>query len=246
MLLKTIITLFLPLSLFAQPDDVAQKIVDKAMKVHGSALLANAEVDFDFRDRHYRAVRKGGMFTYERIFTDKDGHKVRDILSNSGLKREVDGIEAALAQKDRDAYANSVNAVLYFALLPFSLNDAAVIKTYQGETTIKGEPYHKVKVTFRQEGGGKDYEDEYVYWVHKKRLTMDYLAYNFHVDGGGARFRQAVNVRTIQGIRFQDYINYQPTDGTMDVAILDQLFEKGQLKELSRIETANVVVRLTK
>ena len=71
---------------------------------------------------------------------------------------------------------------------------------------------------------------------------MDYLAYNYQVDGGGARFRETYNVRTIDGIRFADYVNYKPVPKTLEVSTFDSLFVNGQLEELSRIDTENVEV----
>ncbi|MEN0004759.1 MAG: DUF6503 family protein, partial [Bacteroidota bacterium] len=141
-------------------------------------------------------------------------------------------------------YSNSVNSVVYFALLPYFLNDGAVQKTYLGEAKLNQRWYHKIKVTFAQEGGGKDFEDEYIYWINKGGYTMDYLAYNYQVNGGGARFRAAYNFRVEKGIRFADYRNMKPLDGSMEVASFDALYEADQLKEVSRIETENVRVDL--
>ncbi len=227
----------------ATPTGPAQEAVDAALAAHGSGKLRQGRVAFDFRDRHYVADRDGGKFTYERIFTDSTGRRVRDILDNDGLRREVDGRKVELSSKDSVAYSNSVNSVLYFALLPLFLNDAAVEKEYLGEEVIGGEPYEKVLVTFRQDGGGKDHEDEYVYWFHRERHTMDYFAYNYLVDGGGARFREAYNVREIQGIRFADYVNYQPRDSSREVRQFGQMFENGAMEELSRIESENITFR---
>lgn len=235
----------LGLAMQAPSADKAQKIVDKAMKVHGSARLKRAEVVFDFRGRHYKALRRDGIFAYERQFQDSLGRQVRDVLANEGLYREIDGQRTELSERERNAYAESVNSVVYFALLPYALNDPAVVKTYLGEETIQGQPYHKIRVTFRQDGGGQDFEDVYTYWVHRKRYTMDYLAYSFHVNGGGMRFRQAVNPQVVSGIRFQDYINFQPQDWkSVRVEDLGQLFDQGKLKELSRIENEQLRVTL--
>ncbi len=221
----------------------AQLIIDRAISTHGGDRVSASQIEFDFRGRHYRANRQGGIFTYERIFTDSTGRRIHDVLSNEGLYREVDGQPIALSAKDSAAYANSVNSVIYFALLPYFLNDPAARKTYIGESMVKGEPYQKIRVTFRQEGGGKDFEDEFVYWFHTDRHTMDYLAYNYQTNGGGARFREAYNVREGGGIRFADYVNYKPRDGSMAVATFDSLFTAGGLEELSRIETENIQVR---
>lgn len=220
----------------------AQQIADAAIEEHGGERYKNFRAEFDFRGRHYTAARDGWKFTYERIFTDTTGRHFRDVLTHEGLYREVDGQRVQLSEKDSAAYANSVNSVLYFALLPAFLNDKAVVKEYAGEATIKGQPYHKLRVTFRQEGGGKDFEDEYMYWIHRDSATMDYLAYNYLTDGGGARFREAYNVRTIGGIRFADYHNYKPKTDSRNVAAFDSLFENGEMELVSDIETENIIV----
>lgn len=229
----------------AKPVSESQKIVDKAREVHGSALVAQADITFNFRERAYKSLRDGGAFQYERIFNDSVDNKVRDILNNDGFIREVNAEKVTLLQEKEKAYANSVNSVLYFALLPYNLNDEAVNKKYLGTGTIKGENYHKIKITFGRENGGKDFEDEFVYFFHTEKNTMDYLAYNYLTDGGGARFREAYNQREISGILFSDFINYGPVDESRrDVENFDKLFEEGQLKELSRIDSEDVKVVL--
>lgn len=220
----------------------ARRIVDRAIEAHGSDLVDERRIEFDFRGRHYVSTRQGGKFTYERIFTDTTGDRIRDVLTNEAFYREVNGERISLPAKDSAAYANSVNSVIYFALLPYYLNDPAVVKAYLGEETVKGKPYHKVKVTFRPEGGGKDYEDVFIYWFHRDEYTMDYLAYNYQTEGGGARFREAYNIRTVDGIRFADYVNYKPDEKNMEVATFARLFESGGLEELSRIDIENVQV----
>jgi hypothetical protein len=217
--------------------DSAQWIVDLAIAAHGGERIASgARVSFEFRDRQYVATRQGGRFQYERIFTDSAGANIRDVLTHQGFFRERDGRRVELSPRDSGAFANSVNSVVYFSLLPYFLNDKAVVKEYLGQGAINGVSYHKVKITFREDGGGKDHEDEYVYWFHRDRHTLDYLAYNFLVDGGGARFREAYNQREINGIRFADYLNYRPADDSREVASFDSLYEAGGMVELSRIE----------
>ncbi len=228
-----------------QEKTKAQEVVDQAIAKHGGVLYDNSLIRFTFRDRQYKARVQGSSFEYERIFTDSSGQQTRDVLNNGGLYREINGKRVTLSAKDSLAYANSVNSVLYFALLPAHLNDPAVVKEYLAEVNIKGKPYHKIKVTFRQEGGGKDFQDTYIYWFHRDEGTMDYLAYNYQTDGGGARFREAYNVRNVNGIIFSDYINYKPKDeSNLNVETFDELLAKGELEELSRIESENVEVIL--
>ena len=214
-------------------------LINQSRTAHGSSLVDSSTIAFDFRGRHYVSQRSGGRFQYERQWTDTSSTVYRDVLTNDGLFREINGERVPLSAKDSAAYAGSVNSVLYFALLPYYLNDPAVTTEYVGTSTIKGEPYEKVRVTFRAEGGGADYQDEYIYWFHRDMHTVDYLAYNYQVDGGGARFREAYNIRTIEGLRFADYRNYKPVPHSMEVAVFDSLFEAGQMEQVSLIETEN-------
>ena len=158
----------------------AQEIVDKSIEAHGGNAFEQAYLSFDFRDRGYVYKREGGIYEYRRVFTDSTEQNITDILNNNGFTRLINGDTTQLTAERRQAYTNSVNSVIYFALLPYRLNDQAVQKKYLGpETTIEGEAYHKLKVTFKQDGGGEDFEDEFIYWFHQDTHSLDYLAYSF-------------------------------------------------------------------
>ena len=225
-----------------RPATDPQSVVDHAIARHGGELYQQIAIEFDFRKYHYQLMRRNGAFLYERSFQDSLGHTYHDVLNNQEFYRERDGERQSLTAKDSSAYANSVNSVAYFALLPYFLNDPAVQKEYLGEATIGGAPYHKVGVTFRQEGGGKDFQDEFVYWFHRDDHTLDYLAYNYETSGGGARFREAYNPREVGGLRFQDYRNFKPVNGSMAVATFDRLFKADSLELVSDIKLENVQV----
>lgn len=222
--------------------DKAQEIVDQAIEAHGGKLFDNMSLSFGFRDRHYTALRNNGLYVYTREFTDSLG-QVKDVLSNDSFYREIDGHRVELTEEKEIAYTNSVNSVIYFALLPYGLNDAAVNKEYMEEVNIEGQSYHKIKVTFDNEEGGSDHEDEYIYWIHPDNYTVDYLAYCFSVNDGGMRFREAHNVRNIKGVLFADYVNYEPVSDTTTLEELDNAFENGGLEKLSDINLENVTVK---
>lgn len=222
----------------AQENGTAQKVVDKAIKVQGGKNVEKGAFTFGFRKHTYSYERNKGQYRYTRTHKENG---IKDVLTNDGLERFDSGKEVSLSKKDHDAYGNSVNSVIYFAFIPYFLNDAAVNKEYLGEETIKGMDYHKIRVTFEQNGGGKDFDDVYVYWIDKKDHSLDYLAYSFHVNGGGVRFREAYNTRKIGGVVFQDYVNYKHEKET-PVESLGALFDKGELKELSKIILENVRV----
>ena len=225
------------------PPD-AQAIVDRAIEAHGGDRLDRAVVEFDLRGRHYKATRENGLFRYERIYTDSTGRTIHDVLTNEGLSREIDGAPVELTEEAYRSAETGVNSTIYFALLPYFLNDPAVQKTYLGRTTVQGEPYHQVGVTFREEGGGRDYQDRFVYWFHEADSTMDYLAYDFHVNGGGTRFRETYNPRRVGGVLFTDHNNY--TSDTLSADALRRygaLLDEGGLERISQIILENVTVR---
>ena len=223
------------------PGEDAQSIVQKSILAHGGDLYENCSVEFDFRGWHYVAERNNGAFKYHRIFDDSLG-TYHDILTNDGFKRLLNNQEVNLTDKWKSRYSSSVNSVVYFALLPFGLNDEAVNKNLLGEEEINGNLYYKIEVTFNQEGGGEDFDDVFVYWINKDNYHMNYLGYYYHTNGGGIRFREGVNVREKGGIIFSDFINYKGPTGYKDVAGLAELFKADKLEKLSEINLENLEV----
>lgn len=214
----------------------AEDIIDKAIENAGGDKYEKAEIHFTFRESKYSSRRDGEQFEYTRTITDSLG-EARDVLTNEGFRRFRGEQEEVLHDTMQTKFSNSVNSVHYFVLLPYGLNDPAAQEELVGEDTISGEPYYEIKVTFAQEGGGTDYEDEYMYWIHQEDYTVDYLAYRFYVNEGGIRFRKVINPRVVEGIRFVDYENYKLEDNweTIDLKELDELFEAGKFSLLSMI-----------
>ena len=220
--------------------DKAQQVVDQAIAAHGCELLSDATVSFDFRGRTYAVSKNQNNYIYTRAWTDSTGYTVDSLLNSTELIRYTNGGLVAVSEEMKGKYANSVNSVLYFFQLPCLLNDPAVIKKYAGEISIEGQVYDQIEVRFMAQGGGEDFEDVYMYWFNKKTLRMDYLAYNYQVEGGGTRFRKAINQRSIDGYLVQDYINYKAEDKFLPLTTLPGLLEEGKLKELSKILNTDV------
>lgn len=222
-------------------DKDAQHIVDLSIKAHGGDLFQKAVISFDFRERHYSISKSPRRFEYIREFTDTTGF-VRDLLTNEGFERTVNGFPVELPEDKIRAFSNSVNSVAYFAFLPYGLNDPAVVKSYLGETEMEEKLYHLVKVTFRQEGGGEDFDDEFLYWFHKENHMIDYMAYSYHTDGGGVRFRKAIRKQQVGGLVLLDYENYKPTDKNTPIDQMEALYKEGKLELLSEILLENIKV----
>ncbi len=218
-------------------DLKAEKIIEECIKTHGGAHYQDFDVSFDFRQFKVRLVQSQGKFSYERQTTDTLNNTYKDVLTNDSFVRTMNGKTQELSPKDTDKYREGTNSIAYFVLLPYKLSEPAVNLVYAGETTLEGQKYDKIKVTFDKEGGGKDHEDEFCYWIHQTKHTLDYLSY----ANGGPRFRKATKRETVGGIVFQDYENYEILDKTIPTFEYDKAFVKGKSKLLSKIEQTNYV-----
>ncbi|GAA0871669.1 hypothetical protein GCM10009117_08150 [Gangjinia marincola] len=220
----------------------AQEIVDKAIYKACGDSCGKAVVSFSFRGNRYKHTRNEGIYELDRI--TEDSVVTRDILSNNGFKRLINGKEIMVPDSLRQNYADAVNSVHYFVRIPYGLNANAVNKKLAGEAQINGKSYYEISVTFDEKGGGTDFHDKFIYWIEKNEFTVDYLAYSFDVNDGGIRFREAYNPRIIKGFRFVDYHNLKPKDKTTPLTDLDSLFSAGELVKVSDIEANNIEVEL--
>jgi len=207
--------------------------------------LDDAVISFTLRGEAFTVARNGGAFAYTRSFEDDEGRRVADTLSNDGLARTVDGEPAEIPEDEQGAALTAVNSVVYFALLPYFLQDPAVQARYLGADTVRTQAYHQVEVTFAAEDGGTDHEDRFIYWFHAEARTMDYLAYYFHTDDAGSRLRVAENPRTVAGIRFQDYGNYEAPHLMEDtIERYGHYVGTDSLQRISDVELHDIAVEL--
>ncbi|TVZ54947.1 hypothetical protein OD91_0185 [Lutibacter sp. Hel_I_33_5] len=237
--------LFLFILSCKQPEKqlTAQQIIDKSIVESGSNKVSSSIISFNFRDKTYKAYRKDGDYTLERTLKKNDS-LIKDVKSNNGFKRFINDFPIAVSDSMGPKYSNSVNSVHYFSVLPFGLNDKAVQKKILPSAIINKEEYYKVEITFSEEGGGEDFEDVFIYWIGKKDFLIDYLAYSYHTNGGGKRFRVLKEQCNRNGIRFVDYYNYKPKSKDIKLINLDKAFEQNQLKKVSEIILENVKVEL--
>lgn len=242
---KIWLVLFLIISLSVASCDSrteAEKIVDRSIEAHGGDLYKTAKISFDFRDIHYEIFKGESSFEYSREFEDSTG-VVYDVLNNDGFSRTVNDVLIDTLTDERvGAFSRSVNSVAYFAYLPYGLNDAAAKKSYLGETELKGEKYHLIKVTFGEEGGGEDFDDIFLYWIDQENYFVDFIAYSYHTDGGGVRMREVSDAVEVGGIRFQNYLNLKPEDKDTSVEKMEELYISEDLELLSEINLENIVV----
>lgn len=221
-----------------------EQLLKQTIAAHGAENLNMANVSFDFRDYHYDFDLNNGLYIYTRSITDSLGIKTEDRLKNEGFERLVDGKTAIVADSMVVKYSNSINSVAYFFLLPETLNGPAAMLEVLGKTVIQDKNYQTLKVTFSQNGGGEDFQDEYRYWINEETNEIDFLAYNYETNGGGIRFREAINKRKVNGVLVADYKNYgfETLDHKLDE--LPMLWSENKIPLLSVIENKNVEIEL--
>jgi len=176
----------------------AEKIVNRSIAASGGQLYKEYEVSFMFRNKQYISFFDGTNYVLKRIHI-QDSLRIEDVRRGAEFQRFLNGSLLQLADSVEQRYSSSVNSVHYFAKLPFGLNDPAVKKQLLGKQTMNNNTYFKVRVTFDEKNGGEDFDDIYLYWFDTETFLPQYLAYTFHVDGGGMRFREAFNERYING-----------------------------------------------
>jgi len=221
----------------------AQQIVDKTILFSGADKIDASSITFKFRDKEYAAIRENGGFTLSRRF-NKDSVSIEGVLTNKGYERFVATKAVKVPDSMVSRYRNAINSVHYFSVLPFGLNDKAVRKKRLKSSSLKGKEYYKVEVTFSKNGGGEDFDDVFIYWIGKEDFLIDYLAYSYHTNNGGMRFRVLKEQCVKNGIRFVDYHNYKPLNQSISLLDIDKAFESEQLQKVSEIVLKDIEVQL--
>ena len=214
------------------PKEDAKQIVQDAIAAHGGNNYEKLQVSFDFRGKLITINQQKDSYDYSRTFTDSNANKIVDAVSNQGFQRKINDQVVTLSDSLSMVYKEATNSIAYFILLPYKLSEPAVQLEYLGQITIDQQLYNKVKVSFKQEGGGKDHGDVFCYWFNAKTKMLDYLAYS----NGGPRFRKATQRTTIKSVVFQNYDNYVLEDTLLATSDYDSAFIKGKIKLLSKIE----------
>ncbi len=216
-------------------DTKAIRVVEQCIEQHGGKNYQHMDVSFDFRQFRIHIKQNNGVFLYERTSKDSFNNVMHDVLTNETFKREVNGKQANLSQKDADKYREGLNAIAYFVLLPYKLSEPAVKLKFLGAAIIENKKYDKISVSFEETGGGKDHLDEFCYWINQDSHSLDFLAYS----NGGPRFRKAIKKEIVAGITFQDYENYEVADSSLQTYDYDKAFINGKVKLLSKVEQTN-------
>ncbi|MEL6615870.1 MAG: DUF6503 family protein [Bacteroidota bacterium] len=228
-----------------QGDAEAVALVRAAQEAHGSDALDGVPFRFTFRGDAFTAERSARGFRYVRTTTDDQGRTVVDVLDNDGLSRTIDGETAPLPEDEVGRLTTAVNSVVYFATLPAPLSDPAVQARVLPLDTLDGTTYDRLEITFAQEGGGNDWEDRYLYWIHPERRTLDFIAYTYALapdasgeNDTGHRFRRVIGTADAGGFRVQDYENLT-ADSLGTLEDYASAYASGRTRAVSEVLTEN-------
>ena len=237
-LLSLFVLTFLSCAPFQEPS--AGGLIEKTIAAHGWQGKKPALISFDFRAHHYEILRDSKGIAFSRATLAPKDSLVDRWVNYKGFTRRRMGAPVAVTDSMQNVYAQSINSVVYFMQLPLGLQDPAVVASHEGTTDIGGQSYEVLKIGFKEQGGGEDFQDAFYYWIHAQDFTIDFMAYSYQTNGGGTRFRVAKNAQTKAGFRFQDYDNYKPEKHPTALDSLPYLWEAGQLEFLSAIESENM------
>lgn len=225
--------------------DSAEWVISQSIAFHGGDF-ENTTLEFDFREKHYQRLSESGIELMTRSFTKGDSIYLDSISSNI-VKRYINNRPIDLTKKKSATISSSINSVFYFVMLPAKLSDPAVITDYKGMVNSGGKRFHQVAVSFKEEGGGEDHQDEFFYWFDASNFRLSYLAYAYQTNGGGIRFRSVENEHLIEnGYRFQDYVNYKTDSLGTQLEDLLAIYRDSGLLDLSKIRLSQLKVERVK
>lgn len=221
-------------------------IVDRAIEHHGGGLYEDSETELDVCSRSgcYRVIANvlAGRYSYN-VFGPYLNHRRRVVSTSDDLTHTLDGAPQKIAPDEAQSLRDWAMARVYFAFLPYRLNDPNVFKEDLGIEDWEGRKLHKVKVTFAP-GSSTDASDEYIYWFDPETARVEQFAYSFEGAPGGLRFRQGSNYRREGGILFFDQSNLGAAGDELSVDQITPEFVRDKMRLISRVSFRNIDVRL--
>ena len=160
---------------------------------------------------------------------------------NDSVSVSRDGEPLAVMPEARQALRDWAMARIYFAFLPYRLNDPGVVQEDLGMEEWEGRRLHKVKVGFVA-GSSTDAEDEYLYWFDPESARLEQFAYSFSGRPGGLRFRRLSNYRRVGGILFFDQSNLGVEGSGLRIDEIDPAFVRERMRLVSEVTLRDIAV----
>ena len=234
----------------ADPSRVDRlEIVDRAIAFHGGELYRASTTSLDVCSRsgctRVTARLDGELFDYEVVGEAGGGerrvHWTKAEALGERLEVWQDGVPVSPAPEDARRLKDWAMSRVYFAFLPFRLNDPNVFKQDLGLEVWGERQLHKVKITFAP-GSSTDADDEYLFWFDPQTAQVEQFAYSYAGKPGGLRFRRAHNGRRVGGILFYDQENLGAEGEGLRVDRIDPAYVE-TLRKVSDVTFDNITVR---
>lgn len=221
------------------------EIVDRAIEFHGGELYRHSDSSLQLCSRsgcYQISVRMdGGLFDYRVSGPYRE--RTRAVhWTNDSLSLRHDGEPMAVLSEAEQGVRDWAMARIYFAYLPFRLNDPSAIRRDLGLESWDGRELHKVKVGFLP-GSSTDADDEYLYWFDPESGRLEQFAYSFSGNPGGLRFRRLGNYRRVGGILFSDQENLGVEGEGLTVDQITPAFVRERMRPVSEVTVSEITVR---
>ncbi len=227
------------------PTQKRLEIVDRAIEHHGGDAYTASETRMTLCSRagcsRITAITDGWDYDLEVTARVGDGER-RVRITNDTVEQWIDGETVEVPAERRQQLRDWVMARVYFAFLPYRLNDPSVLKQDLGIEEWEGRELHRVRVTFVP-GSSTDAEDVFLYWLDPASGRLEQFAYSFTRGEGGLRFRRAFNYRRVGGILFFDQENLGVDGPGFSVDEIDPEFVERRMRHVSTVELRDISVR---
>ncbi len=220
------------------------EIVSRAIEHHGGEVYRRSETSVELCSGsgcYGMNVRTdGGMYRHEVSGPYRGG--IRAVRAdNDSVSVSWQGEPVAATSEEWQSLRDWATARIYFAFLPYRLNDPGVLQEDLGIEEWEGRRLHRVKVHF-EAGSSTDAEDEYLYWFDPDTARLEQFAYSFTGDPGGLRFRRLSNYRRVGGILFFDQANLGVEGAGLSVDEIDPAFVDARMRQVSKVELRGIEV----
>ena len=219
------------------------EIVDRAIDHHGGDRYRHSRARLQLCSKpgcyEVSAAVDGGLYEYRVKGPVRGG--VREVVaSNDRVLHWHDGRAMEVTPESEVALRDWVMGRVYFAFLPYRLDDDSVVGEDLGLETWAGRELHKVKVTFAA-GSSTDADDEFLYWFDPRTGRLEQFAYSFVGSPGGLRFRRLYNFRRVGGLLFFDQENWGAAGDDLRVEQIDSGFVTS-MERISTVELESIQV----
>ncbi|MFQ5527594.1 MAG: DUF6503 family protein [Thermoanaerobaculia bacterium] len=228
------------------------ELVARSIAFHGGELYAATRIELDLCSKSgcsaLEVTQDGGLFEYCATASGKRGEK-RVCIDNDSTAEWLDGVGLATGAMPGSEAADALDSSrrdwvmqrVYFAFLPYRLEDPSVGLEDQGSETWDGRELRRVKVSF-EPGSSTDADDEFLYWFDPESARLELFAYSYTRNDGGLRFRRLTNYRREGGILFFDQENLGVEGPGLSVDLVSPAYVRDAMRYVSTVELREIRV----